>query len=76
MEKAEQIPAVKPATEIDDQTKEVCKSTDLSTANSEDKDQEEDEDMVLSEQGTEDLELGEILEKEGLDLNSIVEQWK
>ena len=32
--------------------------------------------MVLSEQGTEDLELGEILEKEGLDLNSIVEQWK
>ena len=32
--------------------------------------------MVLSEQGKEDLELGEILEKEGLDLNSIVEQWK
>ena len=32
--------------------------------------------MVLSEQGTEDLELDEILEKEGLDLNSIMEKWK
>ena len=32
--------------------------------------------MVLSELGTEDLKLGETLEREGLDLNSKVEQWK
>ena len=32
--------------------------------------------MALIEIGTEDQELGDILEKEGLDLNSIVEQWK
>ena len=33
--------------------------------------------MAISEAGTEDLELGDILaEREGMDLNTMVEQWK
>ena len=62
--------------EPSNQSREPSKPFDLSLAASEDKDEEEDEDMALSELGTEDLELGEIVEKEGLDLNSIVEQWR
>ena len=32
--------------------------------------------MTLSEIGTEDLDLSDILEKEGMNLNTIVEKWK
>ena len=32
--------------------------------------------MISSEMGTEDMELSDILEKEYMDLNSMVEQWK
>ena len=62
--------------EQSNQSREPFKPSDSLSATSEGKAEEEDEDMVLSELGTEESELGEILEKEGLDLNSIVEQWK
>lgn len=32
--------------------------------------------MISSEMGTEDMELSDILEKEDMDLNSMLEQWK
>ena len=37
---------------------------------------EGDEEMALTKIGTKDLDLSDILEKEGMDLNTIVEQWK
>ena len=37
---------------------------------------EGDEEMTLSEIGTKHLDLSDILEKEGMDLNTIVEKWK
>ena len=37
---------------------------------------EGDEEMVLSEIGMEDQDLSDILDKEGMDLNTIFEQWK
>ena len=41
-----------------------------------DEDVEGDEEMSISEAGTEDIELNDILEREGMDLNTMVEQWK
>lgn len=40
------------------------------------KDAEGDEEMTLSEVGTEDQDLNDTLEKEGMDLNTIVEKWR
>ena len=37
---------------------------------------EGDAEMSISEAGTEDQELRDILEREGMDLNTMVEQWK
>ena len=40
------------------------------------KDLEGDANMTASEIGTEDMELNDILKREGMDLNTVVEQWK
>lgn len=40
------------------------------------KDVEGDKEMTISEVGIDDQDLNDTLEQEGLDLNTIVEQWK
>ena len=53
-----------------DPTREILQGSELA------KDLEGDADMTASEIGIEDMELSDILEREGMDLNTIVEQWK
>jgi hypothetical protein len=40
------------------------------------KDAKGDAEMTLSEVGTEDLDLRDLVEREGIDLSNILEQWK